>query len=261
MFQANRLYVCGHRGARAVKPENTMMAFLYAAENGVGMVETDVHMSADKRIMLIHDDSLDRTTDKTGLIRELTFEEIRSADAGQGEKVPTLEELFEGTKHVEGLIYNIELKDFIEVVGQERAFECIDRVLELIEKFGLTERVILNSFSSDLLAYIHEKFPKKYAMHGFYPFYHMFGKANPEEFLTNATVFNSVLGEDGKPQKLPDPLAPFEVYSNLFEKGITPWLPSAARDPAFVITLLGRGVRVVTSDYPVALSKALGLVY
>ena len=261
MFQANKLYVCGHRGARAVKPENTMAAFLYAAENGVGIIETDVHMSSDGKLMLIHDDSLDRTTDKTGLVRELTFDEIRLADAGNGEKVPTLEELFEGTKHIEGLIYNIELKDYIEVVGEEFALACVDLVLDKVEKFGLTERVIINSFSSDLLAYVNEKYPKKYAMHGFYPFYHMFGKANPEEFLTNATVFNSVIGEDGKPQKLPDPLAPFETYSMLFEKGIIPWLPSSARDPAFVITLLGRGVRVVTSDHPVALSRALGLVY
>ena len=261
MFQANKLYVCGHRGAKAVKPENTMSSFLYAAENGVGMIETDVHMSADKKLMLIHDESLDRTTDKTGLVRELTFDEIRLADAGNGEKVPTLEELLEGTKHVEGLIYNIELKDYIEVVGEEFALECVDLVLELVEKYGLTERVIINSFSSDLLAYVHNKFPKKYAMHGFYPYYHMFGKADPEEFLTNATVYNSVLGEDGKPQMCADPLAPFEVYSGLFEKGIVPWLPSSARDPAFVITLLGRGVRVVTSNHPVALSRALGLVY
>ncbi len=261
MFQANKLYVCGHRGARGQKPENTLAGFLFAAEAGVKMIETDVHMSADGRLMLIHDESLDRTTDRQGLIRELSFDEIRLSDAGQGEKVPTLEELFEATAHIPDLIYNIELKDYIEVTGEAFARKSADLIIEAVEKYSLTERVVLNSFSSDILAYVHTKFPGKYAMHGFYPFYHMFGSANPEEFLTNATVFNSVLGEDGKPQQLPDPIAPFETYSNLAAKGITPWLPSKMRDPAFVITLLGRGVRVITSDYPAALSKALGLVY
>ena len=261
MFQANRLYVCGHRGARGVKPENTMAAFLYAAENGTLILETDVHMSADRRLMLIHDETLDRTTDKTGLVRQLTYDEIRTADAGSGEKVPTLEELIEGTSHMESIIYNIELKDYEETAGVEFAHESADLVLETIEKYGLADRCIINSFSKNILAYIHKKAPKRYAMHGFYPFYHMFGEGDPTEYLTNATVFNSTLGEDGKPVNSPDPIAPFEVYSSPAEKGITPWLPSSVRDPAFVITLLGRGVRVITSDYPVALSRALGLIY
>lgn len=261
MFQANKLYVCGHRGARGVKPENTMAGFRYAAENGIRILETDIHMSADRRLMLIHDESLDRTTDKTGLVRQLTFDEIRTANAGDGETVPTLEELFRGTADVDGLIYNLELKDFAETEGEEFALESADRVIDTVESFGLSERVIINSFSTRLLAHVHKKAPGRYAMHGFFPFYHMFGPDDPTEFLTNATVFNSTPGEDGRPVKSPDPIAPFETYSSLAEKGITPWLPSAVRDPAFVITLLGRGVRVITSDYPVALSRALGLIY
>lgn len=261
MFQANKLYVCGHRGARGVKPENTMLGFRYAAENGIRILETDIRMSADRKLMLIHDDSLDRTTDKTGLVRELTFDQIRTANAGDGEKVPTLEELFEGTADFEDMIYNLELKDFAETEGEDFALESVDRVLDAVERYGLADRVIINSFSTHLLAHAHKKAPGRYAMHGFFPFYHMFGAEDPTEFLTNATVFNSTLGQDGKPVKNPDPIAPFEIYSSLAEKGVTPWLPSAVRDPAFVITLLGRGVRVITSDSPVALSRALGLIY
>lgn len=261
MFKAEKLYVCGHRGARGVRPENTMAAFLYAVRGGVKMVETDIHMSSDRRLMLLHDDSLDRTTDKTGLVRELTYDEIRTADAGDGERVPTLEELFEGTAGVDGLIYNIELKDYAETEGKEFAFESVDRVMDTVEKYGLSERCVLNSFSKALLEYAHAKAPGKYAMHGFFPFFHMFGgDGDPFSYLTNATVFNSVEGPDGRPVRSDDPIAPFNVYSSLAERGVTPWLPSMVRDPAFVITLLGRGVRVVTSDNPVALSKALGLV-
>ncbi len=71
-----------HRGASARAPENTLEAFRLAAEDGAGGLETDVHVTRDGHVVAIHDDSVDRTTDGSGLVRETTLAELQSLDAG-----------------------------------------------------------------------------------------------------------------------------------------------------------------------------------
>ena len=88
-------YVCGHRGAAGLKPENTLAGFREAVAMGADFVECDVHLSRDGEIVVIHDDTLDRTTNATGAVRGLTLAEIRMADAGGGERVPTLDEVLD----------------------------------------------------------------------------------------------------------------------------------------------------------------------
>ena len=75
------ILVCGHRGDRVWGRENTMGAFRMAVEAGVDMVETDVRMTADGALILMHDAAVDRTTDATGLVRELTLAQIRKLNA------------------------------------------------------------------------------------------------------------------------------------------------------------------------------------
>jgi len=91
--------VIGHRGAAAVAPENTLAGLRAAAECGVSWVEVDVRLTADDGLVLIHDDTLDRTTDGSGPVRAASLAGVRALDAGAwfssafaGEKVPTLEE-------------------------------------------------------------------------------------------------------------------------------------------------------------------------
>ena len=71
-----------HRGASARAPENTLESFRLAAESGAGGLETDVHMTRDGHVVAIHDATVDRTTDGSGLGREMTLAEVRSLDAG-----------------------------------------------------------------------------------------------------------------------------------------------------------------------------------
>src|SRR5919202_1795908 len=71
-----------HRGTSFRAPENTLEAFRLAAEDGAGGLELDVHMTSDERIVVIHDDSTDRTTDGSGRVRRMTLREVRSLDAG-----------------------------------------------------------------------------------------------------------------------------------------------------------------------------------
>jgi len=83
--------VGGHRGNPAEHPENTLASFRSAVELGVDIIECDVHLSADGHMAVIHDHSVDRTTDGAGMVRELTWDELQRLDAGKGERIPSLE--------------------------------------------------------------------------------------------------------------------------------------------------------------------------
>jgi glycerophosphoryl diester phosphodiesterase len=84
----------GHRGAAGHAPENTLRSVAAALDLGVDAVEIDVHRAGD-RLVVIHDDRLERTTDGTGRVAERTFAELRALDAGGGERIPTLDEVVE----------------------------------------------------------------------------------------------------------------------------------------------------------------------
>lgn len=85
----------GHRGACGYEPENTLRSFQKAIELGVDVVECDAHLSKDGRVVIMHDDTVDRTTNGSGRIDQLTYGEITELDAGEGEIVPTLEEVID----------------------------------------------------------------------------------------------------------------------------------------------------------------------
>ncbi len=141
--------IIAHRGFSGKYPENTMLAFSKAVEIGADGIELDVHFTKDGEIVIIHDETIDRTTDGTGFVRDYTYEELSRFNAygrfeGQFEfqKIPTLREYFELVKDVEGFITNIELKTGIfEYEGIEKA------VIDLVKEFGLEDRTILSSFN------------------------------------------------------------------------------------------------------------------
>ena len=114
----------GHRGAAAHAPENTMESFRLAAEMGADAIELDVHLTADGQLAVIHDETLDRTTDRTGRVAELTMDVIREADAGatfgrdgdsgypfagRGLTVPTLPEVLAWLPAGLGLVIEIKV--------------------------------------------------------------------------------------------------------------------------------------------------------
>ncbi len=161
-----------HRGDRVTCPENTMPAFLQAYVAGVDMIETDVRMTRDGALVLIHDRSALRTCGKDINIDEMTLQEVRALDAGSlfdpafaGTTVPTVEE-FAAWISGPPLLINWELKEYPRVVGDARAFEAADRLCALIERYGLCERSMLNSFSARVLEHIAVKYPKRFLIHG-----------------------------------------------------------------------------------------------
>jgi glycerophosphoryl diester phosphodiesterase len=108
MFANRRPLILGHRGAPREAPENTMRAFRLALEQGADGVELDVQPSADGVPVILHDDTLDRTTDAAGDVAELAWERISAARAG-GEPVPRLEEVAAWAA-VTGAFLNVEIK-------------------------------------------------------------------------------------------------------------------------------------------------------
>lgn len=139
--------IFAHRGYSGKYPENTMLAFKKAIECGVDGIELDVQLTKDGEIVIIHDETVDRTTDNTGFVVDYTYEEISKLNANFKFKevkfvgIPTLREYFKYVKDFD-IITNIELKTGInEYLGIE------EKVLELIKEFKLEEKVIISSFN------------------------------------------------------------------------------------------------------------------
>ncbi|MEA1927811.1 MAG: glycerophosphodiester phosphodiesterase family protein [Candidatus Auribacterota bacterium] len=142
-----------HRGASADTPENTLSAFRRAVQLGADMIELDVRLSRDGKVMVFHDQDLSRTTDGTGPVEERTLEELRALDAGswfsdefKGEGIPTLEEVIRTI-----LPSRIEL--CIEIkIDQGREYHrkrLVAGTLEIIEKTRFRNRGIPASFDRE----------------------------------------------------------------------------------------------------------------
>ena len=123
--------IVAHRGASARAPENTIEAYRLGIEAGADAIELDVHLTADRQLAVIHDDTLDRTTDRTGAVSEMTMDEIREADAGarftlptdgshpfagKGLTVPTLPEVLEWLPAPSGLVIEIKARAAADAV-------------------------------------------------------------------------------------------------------------------------------------------------
>jgi glycerophosphoryl diester phosphodiesterase len=103
----HKLFCFGHRGACGYAPENTGLSVRKALELGADGVEVDVHF-VDGQLMVIHDDTLERTTNGRGRVANQSFAYLRSLDAGLGERIPTLAEIFDAVNR--RAVINIELK-------------------------------------------------------------------------------------------------------------------------------------------------------
>lgn len=137
-----------HRGASGHAPQNTLAAFRLAAEMGADGIELDVHLSADGEVVVIHDDTVDATTNGHGRVSAMTLAELKALDAGSwfdprfaGERIPTLQEVFDAVGH--RLLINVEIK--VEAGYHPPAQEA--ETVRLIEDNDMVERVIVSSFS------------------------------------------------------------------------------------------------------------------
>jgi len=136
--------IIGHRGAAAIEPENTLLSIERALDIGVDAVEIDIHLSKDKELVVIHDMTVDRTTNGTGPVSGYTLQEIKRLDAGKGEAIPTLQEVIDLIDRRVMLV--IELKE----EGTERS------VVDLIIRNNLFDKACVISFWHRLVKTVKE---------------------------------------------------------------------------------------------------------
>jgi len=155
MLRCDKVLNIAHRGGRRIRPEHTLLAYDQALADGTDILELDVHETSDGMLVVMHDDTVDRTTNCTGAIKEMSSAELRECDAGynfsqdDGETypyrgmelvVPTLEEVFEGYPDTA----------FIIEIKQEDP-PILDHFVEVIREHGVTDKMIGSAFSSGLL--------------------------------------------------------------------------------------------------------------
>ena len=154
------MQIFAHRGFSLQYPENTMTAFRKALEAGADGIEMDARLTQDGQIVIMHDPTIDRTTNGKGKVRNMLLQEILGLDAGikkgvvfENERVPMLEQVFAelGGK----LLLNIELCNYDE--GDNR--QLANQTVELIEKYKLVDSVIISSFRFNNLVYVKDKNP------------------------------------------------------------------------------------------------------
>ncbi len=155
-----RVTIVAHRGASAIAPENTLSAFRLAESAGADLVELDVHLTADDEVVVIHDETLDRTTSGHGLVRERTQAEIRSLEirGGGGERVPTLDEVVAWTRTTR-LGLALEIKQPTEALGRARYADIAERVALILRTHGMVERSIVHSFDHPTVRRIRDLLP------------------------------------------------------------------------------------------------------
>jgi glycerophosphoryl diester phosphodiesterase len=235
--------VWAHRGASALAPENTLAAFQVALDLGVDGLEFDVQLSADEEVVVIHDETLDRTTTGRGWVKDQSLDALKRLDASQGrdgfagERIPTLREVLELVAPTEVEV-NIELKN--TVVSY---FGLSDKVSHLVSEFGLESRVIVSSFNHCTLAWLRQS----------------------GSMVRTGLLFQDVLYEPWvyAAQLWATSLHPHYRYVdyvfNLVEEAhlalldVNPW---TVNEPYDIDRMIGRGVDAIITDHPdVALER------
>lgn len=203
-----------HRGFKGAYPENTMLAYEKAIETGADGIEFDVHLTKDSELVIIHDETLERTTDGKGLIKDKTLQELKKLNASKGylnceaQTIPTLREYFDFAKNKD-IITNIELKtSIIRYEGIE------EKVYDLINEYGMKDKIIISSFNHNSLIKMKEidreikcgvlessrlykpwEYVKNMGMEYFHPLNFTVNKEIAEKFLENNIGLNIWFGK------------------------------------------------------------------
>ncbi len=152
--------VIAHRGFSGRAPENTMAAFKRAMDIGSDAIEFDVRFSRDGRLIVFHDDTLERTTNGKGRVADFTLNELKQLDAGSwfspmfaGERIPALEEVLELTRgHI---LFNIELKKGDH--GKYSMLDLAEQTFKEVSRTGMGEQVLFSSFDLEAIERIRQK--------------------------------------------------------------------------------------------------------
>jgi glycerophosphoryl diester phosphodiesterase len=164
LFHFDRPAVIAHRGGAGLWPENTLFAFRRAAEMGVDMLEMDVQSTQDGHLVVIHDSTVDRTTNGTGRVQDLSLAQLQALDAGhawsadggahfpfrdQGIRIPALAEVFASLPHMAMIL---EIKSLSHGIANQLG--------TLIRQQGMGDRVLVASFDAEIMRQFRRSYPE-----------------------------------------------------------------------------------------------------
>jgi glycerophosphoryl diester phosphodiesterase len=256
-FITDKVWVIAHQGGEGIWPSNTMYAFERAVKMGVDMLDLDVNMTQDGVLVVVHDDSVDRTTDGKGKIKNLTLEQIQALDAGwywpqesrptdphpfrgQGIRIPTLEAVF---KAFPQMPMTIEIKQ--DEPSLAKPF-C-----EMLRRYDMTDKVIIPSFIERAILDFRAACPEVMT-------------AMTESEVRNLIFLGDLVGRapQAKALQVPTTAGPIQVVTPGFVSFATarglvvqPW---TINDATEMRALIGMGVHGINTDRPDVLMKVLG---
>jgi glycerophosphoryl diester phosphodiesterase len=229
--------ILAHRGACSYTPENTLAAFRLAYEQGADGIELDAKLSVDKKVVVIHDQTVDRTTNGTGRVNDLSLSDLKGLDAGihfsdryRGERIPTLEEVL--------LEFGFKFLINIELTSYATPGDALpESTAELVRKTGVQKNIIFSSFHPWVLSRIRKLMPGVPA-----------GLLTGEGFLQWG---NSAIGKWISPQLI----HPFflKATKNFIQKAhqrgqkVNTW---TVDDPREILRLIQDGVDGIITDDP-----------
>ena len=249
-FESDRPMVIAHQGGEGLRPSNTLIAFENAVDLGVDVLEMDVHSTSDGTLVLIHDDTVDRTTDGSGRVKELTLAELQQLDAGdywtpddgatypyrgQGVRIPTLEEIVTAFPEMK---YNIEIKQVDPSIAVP--------LCKLLRHFGLTDRALVASFHPTAMDEFRAACPEVATS--------MVEDEIRPFFILNTAFLGSLYRPPGAAFQVPEYSGSQHVLTPRFVRGaqrnnvaVHPW---TIDDPADMERFLDMGVDGIITDRP-----------
>jgi glycerophosphoryl diester phosphodiesterase len=256
--QNGKVIVLAHRGFRGMYPENTMLAFQKAAELGVGGLEMDIHATRDGVLVVSHDATVDRMTDGSGLIKEMTLAELCRLDAGyrwtpdagqtfpfrgQGLTIPMLEEVLTAFPQ---FWINVDIK--------QASPSIVTPFVAMIRRFGMAERMMVGSFDTETVRQFRRECPEVAT-----------AASEPEVrrlFILGKLRLSRFYKGGAKAMQLPEWNGRVRVITPRFVKGahragtaVHVWTVNETAD---MERLTGWGVDGLITDYPDRLLKLLG---
>lgn len=209
--------VLGHRGIAARFPENTLPSFQAAIDLGVDLIEFDVNRTGDNQLVVIHDCTIDRTSNQTGKTRDYTLAELKSFDFGgwfgpkwEGVRIPTLPEVLSLVAlSAKNILLNVEIKDI--------SHETVDDTIHMLARYKLLDRSVVACFDAEIIRYVKQVCPEM-RVQGF-----------PGRLMSNFTpeTYDIMFGMGIPIKNDPQGKRLREEVAMAKEKGILAWLYTA----------------------------------
>lgn len=244
----NPISVAAHRGNSKYCPENTLAAFKSAMELDPDMLEIDLHMTKDGEIIMMHDHTVDRTTNGTGLIREKTLAEMKALDAGSwkgaqfaGEQVPTFREFLEFLKDYPEVLVNVELKDYPAHSG-DFAYESAEKSIAMLKEYGILSRCVINTWSGELNEWLDAKYGEEIKIHAYHP-QELMG-LNQKRFVYTYAYCVCLFGTKAQP------VVEKRHFDFAKSYGVEPWVYYPVDTPEVYDASIENGAVLFTSNDP-----------